>query len=92
MTAATTAELTIPAEVWGRADDGTRWTAADRLEPGDAVVGVGVAGDGEPATGRRGKATSHTQPVWFVTQGSKIYVLTGPGEQFVRVDQSPVHL
>lgn len=36
-----------------------------------------------PATGRRGKATSHTQPVWFLTQGGKIYVLTGPGEQDV---------
>lgn len=36
-----------------------------------------------PATGRRGKATSHTQPVWFITQGGKIYVLTGPGEQDV---------
>ena len=36
-----------------------------------------------PAVGRRGKATSHTQPVWFVAQAGKIYVLTGPGEQDV---------
>jgi len=31
--------------------------------------------------GRRAKASSHTQPVWFVAQGGKIYVLTGPAEQ-----------
>lgn len=41
-----------------------------------------------PVTGQRGRGAStyatNTYPVWFLTQGSKIYVLTGPGEQDVQ--------
>ncbi|CAN5888577.1 hypothetical protein BH23ACT10_BH23ACT10_04610 [soil metagenome] len=33
--------------------------------------------------GRRRIAPEHTQPVWFVTEGDKIYLLHGPGEQQV---------
>lgn len=38
----------------------------------------------QPPSGRRGERKTHTQPVWFITQGAKIYVLTGPGEQDVQ--------
>ena len=38
------------------------------------------AGRGSAKAGQK----PHTQPVWFLTQGTKIYVLTGPGEQDVK--------
>ena len=40
-----------------------------------------------PQAGRgtaKAQRKPHTQPVWFLTQGTKIYVLTGPGEQDVQ--------
>lgn len=37
----------------------------------------------ERPNGRRRTLPEHTQPVWFVTEGDKIYLLHGPGEQHV---------
>ncbi len=37
----------------------------------------------ERRNGRRGTVPEHTQPVWFVAEGDKIYLLHGPGEQEV---------
>ncbi len=33
--------------------------------------------------GRRGTLAEHTQPVWFIAEGDKVYLLHGPGEQHV---------
>lgn len=38
---------------------------------------------GRAGRGNRGPKP-HTQPVWFLAQGGKLYVLTGPGEQDVQ--------
>jgi hypothetical protein len=37
----------------------------------------------ERVNGRRTKVPEHTQPVWFVAEGDKVYLLHGPGEQHV---------
>jgi len=37
----------------------------------------------ERRNGRRGKVPEHTQPVWFLADGDKVYLLHGPGEQHV---------
>lgn len=37
----------------------------------------------ERPNGRRSTAPEHTQPVWFVAEGDKVYLLHGPGEQQV---------
>jgi hypothetical protein len=48
----------------------------------------------ERRNGRRRVVPAHTQPVWFVAEGDKIYLLHGPGEQHVPgLGQTPtVHL
>ncbi|HSK95676.1 MAG TPA: hypothetical protein VK891_03585 [Euzebyales bacterium] len=37
----------------------------------------------ERRNGRRRAVREHTQPVWFVAEGDKVYLLHGPGEQHV---------
>jgi hypothetical protein len=37
----------------------------------------------ERSNGRRRTILEHTQPVWFVAEGDKVYLLHGPGEQHV---------
>jgi hypothetical protein len=37
----------------------------------------------EHSNGRRRTVPEHTQPVWFVAEGDKVYLLHGPGEQHV---------
>lgn len=37
----------------------------------------------ERPNGRRRTLPAHTQPVWFLTEGDKVYLLHGPGEQHV---------